>query len=256
MSRRREDRGEATPRGADAEDGQGEAAVRRATGHRPTATTAQHANLDCVVGQVTEMTRDLLEPTPPVEPWPERLGPGAVLLHGFALAEAPALMDELARSAASAPFRHMIIPSGHRMAVAMTNCGALGWIGSDRLPLCACGPGDRSVLAAHAGFAGFVPDACLINRYQPDARLSLHQDRDERDLTAPIVSVSLGLPAVFLWGGLKRQDPTRRIPLVHGDGLVWGGPDRLRHHGVLPLQAGQHALLGEQRLNLTFRQAG
>ncbi len=271
MSRRREDRGEATPRGADAEDGQGEAAVRRATGHRPTATTAQHANLDCVVGQVTEMTRDLFEPTPPVEPWPERLGPGAVLLHGFALAEAPALMDELARSAASAPFRHMITPSGHRMAVAMTNCGALGWV-SDRTgyryapvdpetgqswpPMPAGFRQFAHEAAAQAGFAGFVPDACLINRYQPDARLSLHQDRDERDLTAPIVSVSLGLPAVFLWGGLKRQDPTRRIPLVHGDVLVWGGPDRLRHHGVLPLQAGQHALLGEQRLNLTFRQAG
>jgi alkylated DNA repair protein (DNA oxidative demethylase) len=84
----------------------------------------------------------------------------------------------------------------------------------------------------------------------------LHQDRDERDLSAPIVSVSLGLPAVFLWGGLKRKDPTRRIPLVHGDVLVWGGPDRLRYHGVLPLKAGHHAALGDQRINLTFRQAG
>ena len=110
--------------------------------------------------------------------------------------------------------------------------------------------------AAQAGFADFVPDACLIHRYLPDARMSLHQDRDERDLTAPIVSVSLGLPAVFLFGGLKRKDPTRRIPLAHGDVLVWGGPDRLRYHGVLPLEAGQHPLLGEQRINLTFRQAG
>ncbi|MCK7577066.1 MAG: alpha-ketoglutarate-dependent dioxygenase AlkB [Chromatiales bacterium] len=110
--------------------------------------------------------------------------------------------------------------------------------------------------AAQAGFAGFLPDACLINRYEPDARLSLHQqDRDERDLSAPIVSVSLGLPAVFLWGGLKRKDPTRRIPLVHGDVLVWGGPDRLRYHGVLPLKAGHHAALGDQRINLTFRKA-
>ena len=110
--------------------------------------------------------------------------------------------------------------------------------------------------AAQAGFAGFLPDACLINRYLPDARLSLHQDRDERDLTAPIVSVSLGLPAVFLFGGLKRKDPTCRLPLTHGDVLVWGGPDRLRYHGVRPLQAGSHPALGEQRIHLTFRQAG
>jgi len=86
--------------------------------------------------------------------------------------------------------------------------------------------------------------------------MSLHQDRDERNLAAPIVSVSLGLPAVFLFGGLKRKDPTCRLPLAHGDVLVWGGPDRLRYHGVLPLQAGSHPALGEQRINLTFRQAG
>jgi alkylated DNA repair protein (DNA oxidative demethylase) len=194
-----------------------------------------------------------------------------VLLHGFALTEAPALMDELARLIEQAPWRQMVTPSGHRMSVAMTNGGALGWV-SDRtgyryetldpetgqpwppLP-------DRFLrlardAAAQAGFAGFIPDACLINRYLPAARMSLHQDRDERDLSAPIVSVSLGLPAVFLWGGLKRNDPTRRIPLVHGDVLVWGGPDRLRYHGVLPLKTGQHPLLGEQRINLTFRQAG
>jgi alkylated DNA repair protein (DNA oxidative demethylase) len=217
------------------------------------------------------MTGALFEPTDPVESWPERLGPGTVLLHGFALAAAPALLDELARIAASAPFRHMITPSGHRMSVAMTNCGALGWV-SDRTgyryaahdpesgrswpPLPA-----RFLRLAHdaatqAGFTDFVPDACLINRYGPDARMSLHQDRDERDLTAPIVSVSLGLPAAFRWGGLKRQDPARRIPLAHGDVLVWGGPDRLRYHGVLPLEAGHHAALGNQRINLTFRQAG
>jgi alkylated DNA repair protein (DNA oxidative demethylase) len=165
----------------------------------------------------------------------------------------------------------MVTPSGHRMSVAMTNCGALGWV-SDRTgyryvaqdpetgqpwpPMPDRFLGLAQNAAAQSGFAGFLPDACLINRYEPDARLSLHQDRDERDLTAPIVSVSLGLPAVFLWGGLKRKDPTRRIPLVHGDVLVWGGPDRLRYHGVLPLKAGQHALLGEQRINLTFRKAG
>lgn len=194
-----------------------------------------------------------------------------MLLHGFATVEAPALAVELARLIEQAPWRQMVTPSGHRMSVAMTNGGALGWV-SDRtgyryepldpltgrpwppLP-------DRFLQLAHdaaaqAGFADFLPDACLINRYLPAARMSLHQDRDERDLNAPIVSVSLGLPAVFLWGGLKRKDPTRRIPLVHGDVLVWGGPDRLRYHGVLPLKAGHHAALGDQRINLTFRQAG
>jgi len=217
------------------------------------------------------MTSPLFETPPPAESWPERLGPGAVLLHGFALPEAPALIAEVARIAASAPFRQMITPSGHRMSVAMTHCGALGWVsdqaGYRYAPL---DPEtgqpwppmpDRFLrlaqnAAAQAGFAGFLPDACLINRYLPDARLSLHQDRDERDRTAPIVSVSLGLPAVFLFGGLKRKDPTCRLPLTHGDVLVWGGPDRLRYHGVRPLQAGSHPALGEQRINLTFRQAG
>ena len=217
------------------------------------------------------MTSPLFETPPPAEPWPERLGPGAVLLHGFALAAAPALIDAVTRIAASAPLRQMNTPSGHRMSVAMTNCGALGWV-SDRTgyryapldpesgrpwpPLPDCFLKLAHDAAAQAGFAGFLPDACLINRYEPDARLSLHQDRDERDLTAPIVSVSLGLPTMFLWGGLKRKDPARRLPLAHGDVLVWGGPDRLRYHGVLPLKTGQHALLGEQRINLTFRQAG
>ena len=217
------------------------------------------------------MTHALFATTGPVEPWPERLGPGTVLLHGFARTAAPALLDELAGIAASAPFRHMITPNSHRMSVAMTNCGALGWV-SDRTGYryVACDPETGQPwpplparfrqlardAAAQAGFAGFLPDACLINRYLPAARMSLHQDRDERNLAAPIVSVSLGLPAVFLFGGLKRKDPTCRIPLAHGDVLVWGGPDRLRYHGVLPLQAGSHPALGEQRINLTFRQAG
>ena len=271
MNRRREDWSQVTPGQAGPGAGEDEAAVRRATGHRPTATTAQHANLDCAVGQVTEMTSHLFETPPPAESWPERLGPGAVLLHGFALPEAPALIAEVAHIAASAPFRQVITPSGHRMSVAMTNCGARGWV-SDRtgyryVPL---DPEtgqpwppmpDRFLrlaqdAATQAGFADFLPEACLINRYLPDARMSLHQDRDERDLTAPLASVSLGLPAMFLFGGLKRKDPARRIPLVHGDVLVWSGPDRLRYRGVLPLKAGSHPALGEQRLNLTFRQAG
>jgi alkylated DNA repair protein (DNA oxidative demethylase) len=217
------------------------------------------------------MTGGLFEPTPPVEPWLERLGPGAMRLHGFAVAVASALMDELARLIEQAPWRQRVTPSGHRMSVAMTNGGALGWV-SDRTgdryeplgpltgrpwpPMPACFLQLAHDAAAQAGFADFLPDACLIHRYLPAARMSLHQDRDERDLSAPIVSVSLGLPAMFLWGGLKRKDPTRRIPWVHGDVLVWGGPDRLRYHGVLPLKTGQHPLLGEQRINLTFRQAG
>jgi alkylated DNA repair protein (DNA oxidative demethylase) len=217
------------------------------------------------------MTRPLFETTHSGESWLERLGPGAMLLHCFAVAVAPALAVELARLIEQAPWRQRVTPSGHRMSVAMTNGGALGWV-SDRTgyryepldpltgrpwpPLPARFLQLAHDAAAQAGFAGFIPDACLINRYLPAARMSLHQDRDERDLSAPIVSVSLGLPAVFLWGGLKRKDPTCRIPLVHGDVLVWGGPDRLRYHGVLPLKTGQHPLLGEQRINLTFRQAG
>ena len=161
------------------------------------------------------MTGNLLETTHPAESWPEVLGPGTTLLHGFTLAAAPALMDELARIAASAPFRHMVTPSGHRMAVAMTNCGALGWV-SDRTGYRYAAQDPESgrpwppmparlfqlarEAAALAGFADFLPEAGLIHRYLPAARMSLHQDRDERDLTAPLVSVSLGLPAVFRWG--------------------------------------------------------
>jgi alkylated DNA repair protein (DNA oxidative demethylase) len=116
----------------------------------------------------------------------------------------------------------------------------------------------RLAMAAgsQAGFRGYAPDACLINRYEPNAKLSLHQDKDERDFDQPIVSVSLGIPAVFLFGGLSRADKTRRIPVMHGDVVVWGGPARLRYHGVMPLKPGHHPLLGDCRINLTFRKAG
>ncbi|MCK6388984.1 MAG: alpha-ketoglutarate-dependent dioxygenase AlkB, partial [Zoogloea sp.] len=110
--------------------------------------------------------------------------------------------------------------------------------------------------AARAGFANFVPDACLINRYAPGARMALHQDRDEADFSQPIVSLSLGLPAIFLFGGLERSDKPARLPLAHGDVLVWGGPARLRFHGVLPVKDGAHPATGACRLNLTFRKAG
>jgi len=198
------------------------------------------------------------------------LAPGAKLLAGFARRfEAPCL-DALRRVVELAPFRNMVTPGGHRMSVAMTNCGAAGWV-TDRTGYRYAShdpdtgrrwPGMPRVFAdlaaqaaAEAGFDGFTPDACLVNRYEPGARLSLHQDRNERDLSAPIVSVSLGLPAVFLFGGLRRADTPRRVPLVHGDVVVWGGPARLRYHGVLPLEAGQHELLGGYRINLTFRRA-
>ena len=199
------------------------------------------------------------------------LAPQARLLQGLALPYVPRLLAALEQIQQAAPFRHMVTPGGLAMSVALTNCGALGWT-SDRqgyryspldpdtdLPW----PPLPEVLlqlaqdaAVRAGFAGFVPDACLVNRYLPGARLSLHQDRDERDYSAPIVSVSLGIPATFLLGGFSRNDKTLRVPLVHGDVVVWGGTDRLRYHGVLPVAEAEHSLLGAQRINLTLRKAG
>ena len=198
------------------------------------------------------------------------LGDGAVLLGGFARPAEAALLRALAAVADAAPFRRMVTPGGHRMSVAMTNCGAVGWV-TDRtgyrydrtdpesgLPWPEM-PGVFADLAAEAaaraGFAGFAPDACLVNRYEPGARLSLHQDKDERGFDAPIVSVSLGLPAAFLFGGARRSDPPRRVALRHGDVAVWGGPSRLAFHGVAPLAEGEHPVLGRQRINLTFRRA-
>jgi DNA oxidative demethylase len=212
------------------------------------------------------MIRDLFEE----EMRDVRLAPGAMLLRGFAELLEASCVTVLRRIVEVAPFRHMVTPGGQRMSVAMTNCGTAGWV-TDRTgyrydshdpqtgrPWPAM-PGVFADLAAQAaaraGFEGFAPDACLINRYEPGARLSLHQDKDERDLSAPIVSVSLGLPAVFLLGGRRRADPKDRVPLSHGDVVVWGGPARLRYHGVLPLEPGHHLLTGGQRINLTFRRA-
>ena len=220
------------------------------------------------------MTLPLFEPLEAPAPARLPLAEGALLLRGFAsddrAAEA-ALLDALERVLAEAPPRRMTTPNGLRMSVAMSNCGPLGWVSdrggyryaaSDPLsgrPWPALPAAFRRLAqaaAAAAGFAGFEPDACLINRYEPGTRLSLHQDRDERDFAAPIVSVSLGLPAVFLFGGLRRGDPAARVPLAHGDVVAWGGPSRLRFHGVLPLAEGRHPRLGAQRINLTFRRAG
>ena len=199
------------------------------------------------------------------------LGPGTAVLSGFALEAENELLASIKQVVQQSPFRNMTTPGGFRMSVAMSNCGPLGWV-SDRtgyrysaidpetkhawpdMPPAFCNLADTA--AREAGFAGFVPDACLINRYEPGTKLSLHQDKDERDFTQPIVSVSLGLPATFLFGGLNRRDKTIRIPLVHGDVVVWGGPARLRYHGVAPLREGEHPLLGPIRCNLTFRKAG
>ena len=197
-----------------------------------------------------------------------QLSEQACVLHGYALDVVDALLTDIRAIEASAPFRHLVTPGGHVMQVAMTNAGTFGWCSDrrgyrydrvdpqtgTRWPAL---PPAFLQLAANAardaGFDGYVPDACLINRYAPGTRLSLHQDRDEDDRVAPIVSVSLGLPATFLFGGFARADKTVRVPLQHGDVVVWGSEDRMRFHGVLPVKPGRHDVVGEQRLNLTFR---
>ena len=214
------------------------------------------------------MTADLFESVGDTRPSREAMAEGAVLLRGFARPFEAELLPALRAIVKQAPVRHLITPGGHRMSVAMTNCGSVGWV-SD-----ATGyrydaidpesgepwPAMPTVLrrlaadaADDAGFKDFAPEACLINRYVPGAKLSLHQDKDELDFAAPIVSVSLGLPAVFLFGGPKRADKPNRYRLEHGDVVVWGGPSRLFFHGVAPLAEGEHAVMGGQRINLTFR---
>ena len=196
------------------------------------------------------------------------LGPGAAILGGFACDQAEALLEQIAYLSSIAPFRHMQTPGGRRMSVAMLNVGALGWVSDasgyrytttdpqtgrtwPTIPPIFMELASRAAQAL--GFGQFVPDACLINRYAPGTRLSLHQDRDEQDHQAPIVSVSLGLPATFLWGGLQRQNRTTRYRLAHGDVTVWGGPSRLMFHGISELKDGVHPLTGALRYNLTFR---
>jgi alkylated DNA repair protein (DNA oxidative demethylase) len=199
-----------------------------------------------------------------------RLDEGAFLFPGFGLAEAGDLYAAAMAVAAKNPFRNLVTPGGHTMSVAMTNCGAAGWV-SDRRgyrydaldPLTGTRWAAMPVLfaemaaraAAAAGFAGFAPDVCLINRYEAGAKLHLHIDRDEHDYAHPIVSVSLGLPAVFMWGGVARTDRPRRYAVLHGDVVVWGGASRRHYHGVSPLKAGVHEMTGACRVNLTFRKA-
>jgi len=201
---------------------------------------------------------------------PVPLAEGAILLRRFALPHESALIEAVEAVTKQAPFRHMVTPGGFTMSVAMTNCGAAGWV-TDRSGYRYTADDPESgkawpalptvfaelarEAAARAGYSGFVPDACLINRYEPGAKMSLHQDRNEADFSQPIVSVSLGLPALFLFGGPKRNDRAKRIPLEHGDVVVWGGPSRLFFHGVNTLADGDHPMLGRRRINLTFRRA-
>ena len=192
------------------------------------------------------------------------------MLRGFALPFERFLAAGVTAVAAKAPFRHMTTPGGYSMSVAMTNCGAFGWVSEPTgyyysptdpetgaaWPVMPSAFAELARGAAAAlGFADFTPDACLVNRYEPGSRLTLHQDKDERDLGQPIVSVSLGVPAVFLFGGLKRKDHPLRVPLEHGDVVVWGGPARLRYHGVAKLEESSHAFAGSTRINLTLRRA-
>lgn len=215
-------------------------------------------------------TGSLFEETPPSRSGTEVITEGAMLLRGYAGANAERLIAALDKVLQDAPFRHMVTPGGFRMSVAMTNCGQAGWI-SDRKgyrydsidpetgrPWPPMPPEFQELArgaAAEAGFAGFEPDACLVNRYQPGARLTLHQDRNERDFSAPIVSVSLGLPATFLFGSNTRRERPRRMRLESGDVVVWGGPARLAFHGIAPLADGDDPLTGKYRINLTFRKA-
>lgn len=213
---------------------------------------------------------DALPPQPDAAAHEEPVGDGAVVLRGFARGEAEALVSAIGAIADAAPFRNMVTPGGRAMSVAMTNCGPAGWV-TDRggyryeakdpdtgrpwpaMPEVFVDLAGRA--AAEARYPGFETDACLINRYAPGTRLTLHQDRNERDFGAPIVSVSLGLPAIFLFGGLTRSARVRRVRLENGDVVVWGGPSRLAHHGIAPLADGEHPLTGRCRYNLTFRRA-
>jgi alkylated DNA repair protein (DNA oxidative demethylase) len=216
------------------------------------------------------ISRDLFAPQSDGEVARHELGEGAALLRGFALGFATQLHSAVSAIAVAAPFRNMRTPGGFTMSVAMTNCGRLGWVSSPSgyryaeedpesgAPWPELPPVMLELArtaAAAAGFERFTPDACLVNRYEPGSRLTLHQDKNERDFRQPIVSVSLGVPAVFLFGGLKRKERPLRLEVVHGDVVVWGGPSRLRYHGVAPLKLAQHPFAAQARINLTLRRA-
>ncbi|WP_397453533.1 DNA oxidative demethylase AlkB [Pseudomonas sp. NA-150] len=215
-------------------------------------------------------TFDLFADDAPQAPRTEQIGPRSFVLRGFALPLVEQLLPALQQVLSQSPFRHMITPGGFTMSAALSSCGRLGWV-TDRSgyrytetdPQTGQAWPDMpevfrqlaETAAAEAGFPGFIPDACLINRYVPGAKMSMHQDKNEHSYEWPVVSISLGIPAMFLFGGDQRSDPSQRIPLFHGDVVVWGGEDRLRYHGILPLKQADHSLLGEQRINFTFRKA-
>jgi DNA oxidative demethylase len=217
-----------------------------------------------------QATPDLFPDDEPTGRRREVLAPGALVLRAFAAAQAAAVLESVTGIIQLSPWRHMSTPGGYRMSVATTSCGNVGWVTDhsgyrydaldpttgERWPQMPPVLRELAVQGAReAGFEGYAPDACLINRYEPGARLSLHQDRNERDMHSPVVSVSLGLPAVFLFGGQRRADRALRVPVAHGDVVVWGGPARLRFHGVQPLKEGNHPMLGACRVNLSFRKA-
>lgn len=201
-------------------------------------------------------------------PWQEPLAKDALILHRYALDRAACLLAVVDMAAQTRPFTHRITAGGHRMSVAMTGYGAGEWQSASlgyQQP-----KGDQQVtplllpghlanfaqqMAAAAGFNQFEADSCLINRYAVGSKMTLHQDKNERDLRQPIVSVSLGLPAVFLFGGMSRDDLPKKVLIEHGDVVVWGGASRLCFHGILPVKAGNHPLTGAYRYNLTFRKA-
>lgn len=201
----------------------------------------------------------------------EQIGEESYVLRGYALPWIDRVLPELRRVLAQSPFRQMVTPGGFTMSAALSSCGALGWTTDtsgyryspldprSQQPWPSMPRALRELAiqaAAEAGFVDFAPDACLINRYVPGAKMSLHQDKNERRYSAPVVSVSLGLPAIFLFGGHKRTDKPQKVSLFHGDVVVWGGVDRLRFHGVMPIKDGVHTIMGPQRINLTFRTAG
>jgi alkylated DNA repair protein (DNA oxidative demethylase) len=196
------------------------------------------------------------------------IAPDVTLLRGFAATAS--LRAAIGAIAAAAPFRHLTTPGGGRMSVAMTNCGAWGWHSDARgyryvardpdsdAPWPAMPPSFRVLAveaAAAGGFDGFEPDCCLVNRYLVGAQMGAHRDFDELDLRHPIVSVSIGLPALFLWYGATRRGPALRVPLADGDVVVFGGSARAGYHGVRRLAAPEPGVAATVRYNLTFRRA-
>lgn len=196
---------------------------------------------------------------------------GALWLRGFALPEADDICNMLIQHLEAHPAQRMMTPMGYKMSVRTTSFGELGWVGTSKgydyskldlttqqpwptMPTSFLDLAGRSALLA--GYAGFIPDTCLVNQYEVGSKMGLHQDKDEQDFSQPIVSVSLGVSATFLFGGKSRSDKTIKIPVMHGDVLVWGGHSRLHYHGISSLSAGKHDLLGARRFNLTFRKAG